>query len=209
MSHDPGPLGRGRRQASRRPGRGVRRDQLPGDVKMKNIGLPPGVVYACLAETVVLALEGRFETFAVGATSSGRRSGDLPARAQARHEARRHLPASTASSPPSRSPTSGSGRSQRRGGRRDPGWSRLSVARESSATGAADRIRAAGRDADRADGRGPAGAHRRPLPPAAGTPASTSSCGSRRPGRADCSTRSATCRSTSPSSAWRRSRSRA
>ena len=40
--------------------------QLPGDVKMKNIGLPPGVAYACLAETVVLALEGRYETFTVG-----------------------------------------------------------------------------------------------------------------------------------------------
>lgn len=33
---------------------------------MKNIGLPDGVAYACLAETVVLALEGRFETFTVG-----------------------------------------------------------------------------------------------------------------------------------------------
>ncbi len=40
--------------------------ELPGDVRMKNIGLPRGVVYACLAETVVLALEGRFETFTVG-----------------------------------------------------------------------------------------------------------------------------------------------
>ena len=40
--------------------------ELPGDVRMKNIGLPPGVVYACLAETVVLALEGRYETFTVG-----------------------------------------------------------------------------------------------------------------------------------------------
>ena len=40
--------------------------QLPGEVKMKNIGLPPGVVYACLAETIVLALEGRFENFTVG-----------------------------------------------------------------------------------------------------------------------------------------------
>ncbi|HEX7536719.1 MAG TPA: dehydrogenase [Dermatophilaceae bacterium] len=40
--------------------------KLPGDVKMKNIGLPPGVAYACLAETVVLALEGRYETFTVG-----------------------------------------------------------------------------------------------------------------------------------------------
>jgi predicted amino acid dehydrogenase len=40
--------------------------KLPGDVKMKNIGLPRGVAYACLAETVVLALEGRYETFTVG-----------------------------------------------------------------------------------------------------------------------------------------------
>lgn len=40
--------------------------ELPGQVRMKPIGLPPGVVYACLAETVVLALEGRFETFTVG-----------------------------------------------------------------------------------------------------------------------------------------------
>jgi len=40
--------------------------ELPGDVRMGNIGLPPGVAYACLAETVVLALEGRYETFTVG-----------------------------------------------------------------------------------------------------------------------------------------------
>ena len=40
--------------------------ELPGDVHMKDIGLPPGVVYACMAETVVLALEGRYETFTVG-----------------------------------------------------------------------------------------------------------------------------------------------
>jgi predicted amino acid dehydrogenase len=40
--------------------------QLPGDVQMKNIGLPPGVAYACLAETIVLALEGRFENYTVG-----------------------------------------------------------------------------------------------------------------------------------------------
>jgi len=40
--------------------------QLPGDVKMKNIGLPRGVTYACMAETVVLALEGRYETYTVG-----------------------------------------------------------------------------------------------------------------------------------------------
>jgi predicted amino acid dehydrogenase len=40
---------------------------LPGDdVQMRHIGLPPGVAYACLAETIVLALEGRFENFTVG-----------------------------------------------------------------------------------------------------------------------------------------------
>ena len=40
--------------------------ELPGDVRMRNIGLPPGVAYACLAETAVLALEGRYETFTIG-----------------------------------------------------------------------------------------------------------------------------------------------
>ncbi len=40
--------------------------QLPGKVSMKNIGLPKGVAYACLAETIVLALEGRFENFTIG-----------------------------------------------------------------------------------------------------------------------------------------------
>ena len=40
--------------------------QLPGEVEMRDIGLPPNVVYACMAETVALALEGRYETFTVG-----------------------------------------------------------------------------------------------------------------------------------------------
>lgn len=40
--------------------------RLPGEVQMKNIGLPKGVAYACLAETIVLALEGRFENYTVG-----------------------------------------------------------------------------------------------------------------------------------------------
>ena len=40
--------------------------QLPGKVQMKNIGLPKNVAFACLAETIVLALEGRFENFTVG-----------------------------------------------------------------------------------------------------------------------------------------------
>jgi len=40
--------------------------QLPGEVHMGDIGLPRGVAYACLAETIVLALEGRFESYTVG-----------------------------------------------------------------------------------------------------------------------------------------------
>jgi len=41
--------------------------KLPGtDVKMRHIGLPKGIAYACLAETIVLALENRFETFTIG-----------------------------------------------------------------------------------------------------------------------------------------------
>jgi len=44
--------------------------ELPGEVRMKSIGLPKGVVYACLAETVVLALEGRYENFTVGRSLS-------------------------------------------------------------------------------------------------------------------------------------------
>lgn len=40
--------------------------RLPGDVHMKDIGLPRGVAYACLAETIVLALESRFENFTLG-----------------------------------------------------------------------------------------------------------------------------------------------
>jgi predicted amino acid dehydrogenase len=41
--------------------------ELPSPVKgLKYIGLPPNVVYACLAETIVLALEGRFEVFTIG-----------------------------------------------------------------------------------------------------------------------------------------------
>jgi predicted amino acid dehydrogenase len=44
--------------------------ELPGHVRMKNIGLPDGVAYACLAETIVLALEGRYENFTVGRSLS-------------------------------------------------------------------------------------------------------------------------------------------
>jgi predicted amino acid dehydrogenase len=41
--------------------------ELPTPVQgLKFIGLPPNVIYACLAETIVLALEGRFEVFTIG-----------------------------------------------------------------------------------------------------------------------------------------------
>lgn len=40
---------------------------LPGEVQMKQIGFEDhNIVYACLAETIVLTLEGRFENFTVG-----------------------------------------------------------------------------------------------------------------------------------------------
>ncbi|MBN7769301.1 dehydrogenase [Marinobacter daepoensis] len=40
--------------------------RLPGEVRMKDIGLPDGIAYACLAETIVLALDARFENFTLG-----------------------------------------------------------------------------------------------------------------------------------------------
>lgn len=41
--------------------------QLPGDVDFGfDFGLPPGQAYACMAETMLLALEGRYECYSVG-----------------------------------------------------------------------------------------------------------------------------------------------
>jgi fatty aldehyde-generating acyl-ACP reductase len=43
--------------------------QVPGDWRGSfNFGLPPGIVYACMAETMLLALEGRYECFTLGRT---------------------------------------------------------------------------------------------------------------------------------------------
>ena len=40
---------------------------IPGDVEIGyDIGLPPKTVYACLAETSLLAMEGRFEDYTLG-----------------------------------------------------------------------------------------------------------------------------------------------
>ncbi len=41
--------------------------KVPGKLKMSfNIGLPPGIVLACMAETMILALEERYEPFTIG-----------------------------------------------------------------------------------------------------------------------------------------------
>lgn len=41
--------------------------KLPGNPDVGfNIGLPPGIVHACLAESALLAMEGRFENFTLG-----------------------------------------------------------------------------------------------------------------------------------------------
>jgi predicted amino acid dehydrogenase len=40
--------------------------ELPGDLQMKSIRLPKNVVFACMAETIALAMEGRFEVFTIG-----------------------------------------------------------------------------------------------------------------------------------------------
>jgi len=41
--------------------------EVPGAVDFHfNFGLPPGKTYACMAETIALALEGRFEDYTIG-----------------------------------------------------------------------------------------------------------------------------------------------
>ena len=41
--------------------------KVPGDVKFNfNFGFPPGMAYACMAETIILALENRYESFTLG-----------------------------------------------------------------------------------------------------------------------------------------------
>lgn len=41
--------------------------QPPGDVNFNfNYGLPPGLCYACMAETMILALEDKFESYSMG-----------------------------------------------------------------------------------------------------------------------------------------------
>jgi len=41
--------------------------QVPGDVNFNfDFGFPPGKSFACMAETMVLALEGRYEDYTIG-----------------------------------------------------------------------------------------------------------------------------------------------
>ena len=41
--------------------------RVPGDVKFNfDFGFPPGTAYACMAETMILGLEGRFEDYSLG-----------------------------------------------------------------------------------------------------------------------------------------------
>jgi len=41
--------------------------EVPGDIKLNlNLGFPPKVAYACMAETMMLAMEGRYESFSLG-----------------------------------------------------------------------------------------------------------------------------------------------
>lgn len=45
--------------------------QVPGNVDFRfNFGFPPGTSYACMAETMILALEGRYENFTLGRSIS-------------------------------------------------------------------------------------------------------------------------------------------
>lgn len=41
--------------------------KVPGNVNFNfSFGLPPGMCYACMAETMILAMEGRFENYSIG-----------------------------------------------------------------------------------------------------------------------------------------------
>jgi fatty aldehyde-generating acyl-ACP reductase len=61
---------------------------LPGEVDMGfDFGFPPGKAYACMAETAVLALEGRYECFTLGRDISLERVNEI-ARLASRHGVR-------------------------------------------------------------------------------------------------------------------------
>lgn len=51
---------------------------IPGDIRFGyDIGLPPGTAYACLAETALLAMEGRFEDYTLGRNISTEKAKEI------------------------------------------------------------------------------------------------------------------------------------
>ena len=53
---------------------------IPGPVDFHfNFGFPPGKAYACMAETMALALEGRFEDYTLGKQISRQRVEEIAA----------------------------------------------------------------------------------------------------------------------------------
>ncbi len=51
---------------------------IPGDVDFGfDFGLPPGKAYACMAEVMVLALEGRYESYSLGKKIQGERVSEI------------------------------------------------------------------------------------------------------------------------------------
>jgi predicted amino acid dehydrogenase len=53
---------------------------VPGPVDFHfNFGFPPGKAYACMAETIALALEGRFEDYTLGKHLTRRRVDEIDA----------------------------------------------------------------------------------------------------------------------------------
>jgi len=54
--------------------------EVPGSVEFNfNFGFPPGMAYACMAETMILALEGRFENFSLGREMSAEKVEEISA----------------------------------------------------------------------------------------------------------------------------------
>ena len=52
--------------------------KVPGNVNFNfNFGLPPGMCYACMAETMILAMEGRFESFSIGSRLEMEKVGEI------------------------------------------------------------------------------------------------------------------------------------
>jgi len=51
---------------------------VPGEVDFGfDFGLPPGKAYACMAETMVLALEGRYESYSLGKQIRGEEAREI------------------------------------------------------------------------------------------------------------------------------------